>query len=220
LIGGSLQDPRVLEGKDFVVVQEMFETETTAYADVILPAASFAEMDGTYTNNTGFVQRVRKAIEPQHQSKPDWMITSLIAKEFGVDFAYNYSATAVFKAIADGVPAYAGLRYPDLKDESRPVQVKHEVVQNPNVQATLESLKNSVATSPSGGKDTGTPYIGHKLHRLTVMTSKTPQFHLLAHGNPKPANLLVAPLEQFKINGSVEPIVEMESAEVGVLDRE
>jgi NADH-quinone oxidoreductase subunit G len=220
LIGGSLQDPRVLEGKDFVVVQEMFETDTTAYADVILPAASFAEMDGTYTNNTGFVQRVRNAIEPQHQSKPDWMITGRIAQELGVDFGYSNAATAVFRAIGDSVPAYAGLRYPDLRDESRPVQVKHELVQNPNIQATLESLKNTVAATPSGGKDTGTPRIGHKLHRLTVMTSKTAQFHLLAHGNPKPANLLLSPLEQFRINGTVEPIVEMETAEVGVLDRE
>ena len=220
LIAGSLQDPKVLEGKEFVVVQEMFETETTQYADVILPAASFAEMDGTYTNNTGFVQRVRKAIEPQHQSRPDWVITSLIAKELGTDLGYGYAATAVFKSIADSVTAYSGLRYPDLKDETRPVQVKHAVVQKPDVQATLESLKNSVATSPSGGKDTGTPYVGHKLHRLTVMTGKTPQFHLLAHGNPKPANLLVAPLEQFTINGTVEPAMISEAETVGVLDRE
>ena len=97
LIGGSLQDPSVLAGKEFVVVQELFETETTAYADVILPAASFAEVDGTYTNNTGFVQRVRKAIDPIHQTKPDWMITSLIAREMGSDLGYDVSATAVFR---------------------------------------------------------------------------------------------------------------------------
>ncbi|MEP6787866.1 MAG: molybdopterin-dependent oxidoreductase, partial [Acidobacteriota bacterium] len=81
LIGGSLQDASVLEGKDYVVVQELFQTETTAFADVVFPAASFAEVDGTFTNNAGNVQRVRKAIEPVHQSKPDWMITSLIARE-------------------------------------------------------------------------------------------------------------------------------------------
>ncbi|MGI9035464.1 MAG: molybdopterin-dependent oxidoreductase [Pyrinomonadaceae bacterium] len=55
LIGGSLQneeDAKLLADKDFVVVQELFETATTAYADVVLPATSFAEMDGTYTNNT------------------------------------------------------------------------------------------------------------------------------------------------------------------------
>src|SRR5262249_16882665 len=56
---------------DFLVVHELFETSTTAHADVILPAASFAEVDGTFTNNDGIVQRVRQSIPPVHQSKPD-----------------------------------------------------------------------------------------------------------------------------------------------------
>ena len=113
-------------------------TETTAYADVVLPASSFAEVDGTYTNNAGNVQRVRKAIDSLHQSKPDWMITTLIARELGIDFGYDFSASMIFKGIADNVPAYAGLRYPALKDESNPVQVKHEVKAN-------SSLSNYVA---------------------------------------------------------------------------
>ena len=172
-------------------------------------------MDGTYTNNTGFVQRVRKAIEPLHQSKPDWMITSLIAKEMGVDFGYNMATTAVFKAIADAVPAYSGLRYPDLKDESRPVQVKHEIKTG---SASLDSLRNSVDAMPEGGeKNMVTPKVGHKLHRLTTMTSKTPQFHLLAHGNPKPENLLVSPLAQFNLDGS--PSTEELAVAVGAEDR-
>ena len=83
LIGGSLQDASILSGKEFVVVQELFQTATTDHADVVFPAASFAEVDGTFTNNAGNVQRVRKAIDPTHQSKPDWMITSLIAKRNG-----------------------------------------------------------------------------------------------------------------------------------------
>ncbi|HSV23447.1 MAG TPA: molybdopterin-dependent oxidoreductase, partial [Xanthobacteraceae bacterium] len=56
--------PDALSNVDFVVAQELFETETTAYADVVFPAASFAEVDGTFTNSGGLVQRVRKAIEP------------------------------------------------------------------------------------------------------------------------------------------------------------
>ncbi|HKP68309.1 MAG TPA: molybdopterin-dependent oxidoreductase [Pyrinomonadaceae bacterium] len=200
LIGGSIADASALQSKEFVVVQELFETETTQFADVVFPAASFAEVDGTFTNNTGFVQRVRKAIDPIHQSKPDWMITSMIAKEMGVDFGYNMSTTAVFKAIADGVPAYNGLRYPDLKDESRPVQVKHAIAGG---KASLDALRKQVdSQGEAGEKNTITPRVGHKLHRLTTMTSKTPQFHLLAHGNPKPENLLVSPLEQFELDGS------------------
>src|SRR6187549_777913 len=208
LIGGSISEqpgtgisPQLLQNKEFIVVQELFETETTQYADVVFPASSFAEIDGTYTNNTGFVQRVRKAIDPIHQTKPDWMITNMIAKEMGVDFGYNLSTTAVFKAIADGIPAYAGLRYPDLKDESRPVQVKHKIGEASN--NSIEALNKRVGSLPDQGeKNNETPKVGHKLHRLTTMTSKTAQFHLLAHGNPKPENLLVAPLQQFELDGS------------------
>ena len=66
-------------------------------------------------------------------------------------------------------------------------------------------------------KITETPRIGHKLHRLTTMTSKTPQFHLLANGNPKPENLLVSPLEQFNLDGTPREIAE--AAVVGTADR-
>ena len=107
------------------MVQELFETETTASADVVLPAASYAEQDGTFTNNDGLVQRVRQSIPPLHQSKPDWMIVAQLAKELGVDFGYEMSASAVFREIAERVPAYAGMRYPLLKDETNPVQAKY-----------------------------------------------------------------------------------------------
>lgn len=222
LIGGSLYEEHasMLDGKDFVVVQELFETETTRYADVVLPAASFAEVDGTFTNNTGFVQRVRQAIEPLHQSKPDWVITSMIAKEMGVDFGYNFAATAVFRAIADAVPAYAGLRYPHLKDESRPVQVKHEIAGARDLTAELEALRSSVAKMPDeGAKNTETPRVGHKLHRVTTLTGKTEQFHLLAAGNPKPENLLVSPLVQFNLDGTPRTESLAEAAAVGIRDR-
>ncbi len=205
LIAGSLPEEQVnlLANKDFVVVQELFETATTEFADVVLPAASFAEMDGTYTNNTGFVQRVRQAIEPVNQAKADWMITSMVAREMGVDFNYNRSATMVFKAIADNVPAYDGLRYPALKDESKPVQAKYPISAAKDLSKEKDALKASVEKlSDEANKTTETPRVGHKLHRLTTMTSRTKQFHLLANGNPKPDNLLVSPLVQFNLDGT------------------
>jgi NADH-quinone oxidoreductase subunit G len=217
LVGGRLRDAGLLEGKEFVVVQEMFETETTAFADVVLPASSFAEVDGTYTNNTGFVQRVRVAINPLHQSKPDWQITSLLAREMGVEFGYNFSAPMVFKSIADAIPAYAGLRYPALKDESSPVQTKHAIAGPRDLTADLNLLSERVSAFPEGRMNYVTPPVGHKLHRVTVMTGKTPQFHLLAHGNPKPENLLLSPLVQFDLNG--RPKEEELALAVGLEDR-
>lgn len=219
LIGGSLQDPSALKGKDFVAVQEMFLTDTTDYADVVFPAASFAEVDGTYTNNAGNVQRVRKAIEPLHQSKPDWMITALIAKEMGVELAPEFSASAIFRALADSVPAYTGLRYPALKDESNPVQVSHAIQSPADLSTEINRLKLKMESmAEAGSKNMVTPRIGHKLHRVTTMTGKTPQFHLLANGNPKPENLLVSPLAQFEMDGS--PKEELaDAAAVGVGDR-
>jgi anaerobic selenocysteine-containing dehydrogenase len=220
LIAGSLTDATVLEGKDFVAVQELFLTETARCADVVFPAASFAEVDGTFTNNAGNVQRVRKAIDPLHNSKPDWMIASLIASELGTDFGYAMSASNVFKALADSVAAYSGLRYPSLKDESNPVQANYPLVENPDVKSLSASLEKIVdSISDTGEKNTEVPRVGHKLHRLTTMTSKTEQFHLLAHGNPKPGNLLVSPLVQFALDG--KPLADgmADAATVGIADR-
>jgi len=220
LIGGSLQDASVLAGKDFVVVQELFQTETTDHADVVFPAASFAEVDGTFTNNAGNVQRVRKAIEPVHQAKPDWMITSLLAKEMGTPITAELSVSAIFRTIADVVPAYEGLRYPSLKDESSPVQAKYALVSGKDMSAEISAVKSWLDSVPARGeKNTTVPKVGHKLHRLTTMTSKTQQFHLLAHGNPKPANLLVSPLVQFGLDGKPREEGLAEAAAVGVSDR-
>lgn len=219
-IAGSLKDPSGLAGKDFVVVQEMFETETTAQADVVFPAASFAEVDGTFTNNAGNVQRVRQAIEPRNQSKADWMITTLIAREMDVDFGYGFSATAVFRSLADATPAYDGLRYPDLKDESNPAQTKYAVVGGRDLSDEIDRLKQRVDVLPDGAeKNNETPRIGHKLHRVTTMTGKTAQFHLLASGNPKPENLLVSPLLQFNQDGTAKNGDSAEAAAVGIGDR-
>ena len=117
--------------------------------------------------------------------------------------------------------AYEGLRYPALKDESHPVQAKHAIVAGRDVSTAAGALKENVdALGTPGEKVTVTPRIGHKLHRLTTMISKTLQFHLLAHGNPKPPNLLLAPLEQFDLDGSLKPEGIAEAAAVGARDRE
>src|SRR5712664_2651523 len=186
---------------DFLLVQELFETDTTAFADVVLPAASFAEVDGTFTNNDGFVQRVRKSIEPVHQTRPDWLITAHDGKELGVDFGFEMSASAVLREIGERVDAYAGLRYPVIKDETNPVQAKHKLVERREVSSELNTIRQRVEElSDSGEKLSTTPKVGHELFKLGTLTDKVPQFHLLAAGNPKPETFAISPLYQITID--------------------
>jgi anaerobic selenocysteine-containing dehydrogenase len=185
---------------DFLVVQELFETDTTAFADVVLPAASFAEIDGTFTNNDGFVQRVRQAIPPVSQSKADWMITAQLATELGMDFGFEMSASAVFNEIAERIPAYAGLRYPVLKDESSPVQAKYQIAEQRDLAPELTALRDAVQALPAtGDKLSITPKVGHELFKIGTLTDKVPQFHLLAEGNPRPETVRVSPLYQITV---------------------
>jgi predicted molibdopterin-dependent oxidoreductase YjgC len=187
----------LLSQLDFLVVQELFENETTAAADVVLPAASYAEQDGTFTNNDGFVQRVRQSIPPLHQSKPDWMITDQLAKELGMDWGYGLSASAVFREIGEKVPPFSGMRYPLLKDETNPVQLKFEVGSS-DVSDVLASIRDHVETLPDDGdKITVTPDVGTELFRLGRLTEKVGQFQLLANGNPRPETTAVSPLYQI-----------------------
>ena len=194
-------DAGLIPNCEFIVLWELFLTAASEYADVVFPAASFAEVDGTFTNNDGFVQRVRKAIEPLHQSKADWLIAAQLARELGVDFGFEMSASAVFRHIGEHVPSYSGLRYPLLKDESRPVQVKHAIAAQRDLSNDFARIRAAVATmDETANKEQLTPAVGHELFKLGTLTEKVPQFHLLAQGNPKPESLLVSPLYQITLD--------------------
>jgi formate dehydrogenase alpha subunit len=101
---------------DFLVVQDIFPTETARLADVILPAASFAEKDGTFTNTERRVQRVRKAIEPVGHSQPDWWITCEIARRMDGD-GFNFTHPAqIMEEISSLTPSYSGVSYDRLQN--------------------------------------------------------------------------------------------------------
>ncbi len=94
----------------------------------------------------------------------------------------------------------------------------HEIKAKGDISSAIASMKSAVDALPENGeKNAETPKVGHKLHRVTTMTGKTEQFHLLAAGNPKPENLLVSPLAQFNLDGSPKMA---NVAAVGVSDRE
>jgi formate dehydrogenase major subunit len=105
-----------LKKLDLLVVQDIFLTETAQLADVILPSASFAEKDGTFTNTERRVQRVRKVIEPPGEAKPDWKIITELATKMGYPMGYS-SAQQIFEEIISLTPSYGGITYRRIEKE-------------------------------------------------------------------------------------------------------
>jgi len=105
-----------LKRLDLFVVQDIFLTETARLADVVLPAVSFAEKDGTFTNTERRVQRVRKAEETVGLDRPDWKILTELARRMGHNWSYG-SAEEVFEEIRSLTPSYAGISYERIDRE-------------------------------------------------------------------------------------------------------
>ena len=99
---------------ELLVVQDIFLTETGKLADVVLPASSFAEKEGTFSNTERRVARVRRAIPPVGQSKPDWQIICEISKRLGYPMEYHHPEE-IFEEIRQVTPAYAGISYQRLE---------------------------------------------------------------------------------------------------------
>jgi len=104
-----------LENTEFLVVQDIFLTETAQLAHVVLPGASFAEKNGTFTNTERRVQRVRKAIEPVGEAKEDWVIICELAKKMGAQGFDFHSAKSIMEEINKVTPSYGGITYERLE---------------------------------------------------------------------------------------------------------
>ena len=105
-----------LEKLEFLVVIDIFPNETTRYADVILPAASFAEKDGTFTSTERRVQRIRAALRPPGEARPDWEILCELSMRLGYPMSYRHPAE-IMDEIASLVPIYGGISYERLEGE-------------------------------------------------------------------------------------------------------
>lgn len=103
-----------LEKCDFVVVQDIFMTKTAQIADVVLPAACYAEKDGTFTSTERRVQRVRQAVDPPGEARADWKIFCDLSKKMGYEMNYR-SPREVFAEISTILPQYAGISYERLE---------------------------------------------------------------------------------------------------------
>ena len=114
-----LSDPNInkvrkaLAALDFLVVQDIFLTETAEFADVILPASSYLEKDGTYTNTDRRVQLGRQVLDPPGDARLDWQVVQEIAQRIGLRWNYE-SLEDVFDEFVSLMPNYADLSYDNL----------------------------------------------------------------------------------------------------------
>jgi formate dehydrogenase major subunit len=114
-----LSDPNInkvrkaLAALDFLAVQDIFLTETAEFADVVLPASSYLEKEGSYTNTDRRVQRGRKVLEPPGEARVDWEIIQDIANRVGLPMDYQ-SPSEIFDEQVALMPNYTNLRYENL----------------------------------------------------------------------------------------------------------
>lgn len=98
---------------EFLVVQDIFLTETAKLADVVLPAACYAEKEGTFTNTERRVQRVNKAVEAPGDARPDWEIICDLSGRLGYEMSYD-TPEAIFDEVREMTPSYGGMTYDRL----------------------------------------------------------------------------------------------------------
>ncbi len=107
---------KALEQANFIVVEDIFPTEISKLAHVVLPAATWVEREGTHTYVDRRVQRIEKAVDPPAQALPDWQIICRLAEKMGFKDKFNYaSAEEIFEEIRRCVPQYKGISYQRLK---------------------------------------------------------------------------------------------------------
>ena len=99
-----------LDNLELLIVQDIFLTETAMKADVVLPGVTFAEKNGTFSNTERRVQRVRQAITPKGDARPDWQILCELSTRIGYPMSYN-SPEEIFEEIRKVTPSYAGISY-------------------------------------------------------------------------------------------------------------
>jgi formate dehydrogenase major subunit len=145
-----------LEALDFLVVQDLFLTETAKRAQVVLPAVAYTEKDGTFTNTERRVQVVRQAMLPLPYAKADWEILMGVARALGLGWSY-LSPAQVLSEIGRSVPLYAGVSRralgetgacwpftPGASAEGRPALVGSPYL-------TWQMLESGVTSAPAAG---------------------------------------------------------------------
>ncbi|MEK7222618.1 MAG: molybdopterin-dependent oxidoreductase, partial [Nitrospirota bacterium] len=164
----SVKAAEALEKLDLLVVQELFLTETAKLADVVLPACSYAEKTGTFTNSEGFVQKVRPGLEPVGDSRPDWEILSALSVMMGYPLEYG-DAREILKEIRAVIPGYRV-----LGATAEPAQVDAQAVERYVTTGFAEDLaaRYSAGAGPQAGGHRWALAIGQTLFHSGAMSTR------------------------------------------------
>lgn len=148
-----------------LVVQDLFMTDAAMLAEVVLPASTYAEQDGSFTNIAGEVQRVHKSIDPVGASRPDWLIASQLARLLGSEVNFRGSVSAAYKSLTETNPAYANATYVRMMNEGA-VQTERPVA-TPDRGALVSALTSATAATDATAKHDERPIeMGERLFHL------------------------------------------------------
>ncbi len=106
---------KMLSSLEFLVVQDVFFSETARFADVVLPACTSLEKEGTFVNTERRIQRIYKVMEPMGESKPDFEIIQMVARACGANWNYSHPPSEVMDEVAKLAPIFAGVSYDRLE---------------------------------------------------------------------------------------------------------
>src|SRR5215216_1594070 len=177
---------KALEEAKFVVVQDVMETATTEIADVVLPAQAFTEREGTLTSGERRVQRFYSAVPPTGNSKPDFAITSQLARHMGIVLE-GTSISAVFEILADSVKSFEGLNYAKLSE----VKPQWPIVGRGDMYYGGTTYENTMGM---GAHLTAAAGRGEKVHISRIQKEEAPR--------PKEKELLAVPVNKLYDRGT------------------
>src|SRR5215216_5634791 len=185
-VGDDPKLAKALEGAEFVVVQDVMETATTEIADVVLPAQAFTEREGTLTSGERRVQRFYSAVPPTGDSKPDFAITSQLARHMGIVLE-GTSISAVFEILADSVKSFEGLNYAKLSE----VKPQWPIVGRGDMYYGGTTYENTMGM---GAHLTAAAGRGEKVHISRIQKEEAPR--------PKEKELLAVPVNKLYDRGT------------------
>jgi len=172
---------------DLVIFQGTNENTTSNLANYCLPSATFVEKDGTFTNFSGRVQKIHKAVEPLGDSKPDWIIFRHLSKRLGKSMPY-FEAEDVFKALAEEIDAFKGMSYEKLGEHGascKLISFRPMISTSPNGMTAKPTSAKNTEMAGAMVKRNFSAATGRKLSLVNILTASAIAWKRPIRRNPK-----------------------------------